>query len=240
VRAASDNPASNVGAQAAKPSPLEGGASATRAPDQGRIGDAPPPDAAPDLPADGRVEAGPARNAAALSAVVGGVGEATSLAAPAARDAVAGPRFELTPIAPQPLAPTDKAAAQAGAIVNQISIAVAGADRNKVEIRLDPPELGRVSVSLSLGDEGARAVIAVERQDVSDLLRRHGDMLQRDLAEAGFGDVSLEFADGGEAAQRGDEPEPEVGGRDDLATHEISQIAVARPADAGRRLDLRL
>lgn len=188
-------------------------------------------DAPPTRPAAGAVSAGfliGAEAPAAAAAFREGVGVLRA-------DATAA-----THLAPATqFAPTDRAAAQAGAIASQISIALANSDRNKIEIRLDPPELGRVSVSLSLGEEGARAVIAAERAEISDLLRRHGEMLQRDLSDAGFGHVNLEFSDN--AGQGGDgDAEPEAAGALDAEPHELTQVSVDLSGPLGGRLDLRL
>ena len=63
--------------------------------------------------------------------------------------------------------------------------AAAGATR--FQIRLDPAELGRVDVRLSLDDKGAaRAVLSVERKDTFDLITRDHRALERTLREAGY------------------------------------------------------
>lgn len=186
---------------------------------------------------------GPRTVAASLSP---GLFDPTQVFAPAREGAPVGgaQRIDAMTVAPHLLAgagagAADKAAAQAGAIASQISIALAGADRNRVEIRLDPPELGRVSVTLTMGEETARAVVSVERQDISDLMRRNGETLQRELAAAGFGHVDLEFADqsDGEAGQS--DSNPTVSG--DGEGGEVAQIRIASPQQGRNgRLDIRL
>ncbi len=58
--------------------------------------------------------------------------------------------------------------------------------RDHVAIRLDPPDLGRIDVRLSFGqDGGLRAVVASDNHAALDLLRRDLDQLQRALADAG-------------------------------------------------------
>ncbi|WP_277981669.1 flagellar hook-length control protein FliK [Sphingomonas phyllosphaerae] len=58
--------------------------------------------------------------------------------------------------------------------------------RDHVAIRLDPPDLGRIDVQLSFGqDGGLRAVVASDNRAALDLLRRDLDQLQRALADAG-------------------------------------------------------
>lgn len=58
--------------------------------------------------------------------------------------------------------------------------------RDHVAIRLDPPDLGRIDVRLSFGqDGGLRAVVASDNRAALELLRRDLDQLQRALADAG-------------------------------------------------------
>jgi hypothetical protein len=104
-----------------------------------------------------------------------------------------------------------------------------------VEIRLDPPELGRVQIQLNPGDGGLQAVVLAERPETQDLLRRHAETLARDLNAAGYTNVSLDFAAGGEAAPRRDEPES--GGPAPTAAVEIAVAPARAPADG---LDIRL
>jgi flagellar hook-length control protein FliK len=89
-------------------------------------------------------------------------------------------------------------------VAQQIAAAVARASDGQVEIRLDPPELGRVQIRLETGDDGVRAVVLAERPETQDLLRRNADQLARDLGAAGFERVSLDFSAGGQAAARRD------------------------------------
>jgi hypothetical protein len=78
------------------------------------------------------------------------------------------------------------------AIVRTIQL---GRDRERVEIRLDPPELGRIGIDLRLEDGGMTASVTAERAETLDLLRRHGDALQRELAAAGYERAALDFSD---------------------------------------------
>jgi hypothetical protein len=78
------------------------------------------------------------------------------------------------------------------------------AGRDRIELRLDPPELGRVEIDLSLVDGRLTATIAAERPETLDLLRRHADVLQRDLVAAGFGGADVGFSDRARAEARAD------------------------------------
>lgn len=79
-------------------------------------------------------------------------------------------------------------------IALQISTAISNTSKDTVEIRLDPPELGRVIISITQSDSGLSATVTSEKAEVSDLLRRHAELLSRELAKSGFSEVSLEFS----------------------------------------------
>ncbi|MFN3960904.1 MAG: flagellar hook-length control protein FliK [Parvularculaceae bacterium] len=65
-----------------------------------------------------------------------------------------------------------------------------------LELRLDPPELGKVTLSFYEDDAGVqRATVVAENFETLDLLRRHSDVLQRELARAGAADVQLSFSE---------------------------------------------
>jgi flagellar hook-length control protein FliK len=58
---------------------------------------------------------------------------------------------------------------------------------SRFTIRLDPPELGRIEVNLSVSSHGqAQAVLAVEKPQTLDLLLRDAPMLERALKDAGL------------------------------------------------------
>ncbi|MEM6354540.1 MAG: flagellar hook-length control protein FliK [Pseudomonadota bacterium] len=69
----------------------------------------------------------------------------------------------------------------------------------RVEVQLDPPELGRVEISFEFSDDGLRASLASERAGTAELVRRHADMLLQQLRAAGFENATLDF---GERAER--------------------------------------
>jgi flagellar hook-length control protein FliK len=68
------------------------------------------------------------------------------------------------------------------AIVRQVQEGV-----SRFEIRLDPPELGRIEVKLSLRADGhVSAQLAADRPDTLELLQRDARVLQRALTDAGL------------------------------------------------------
>jgi flagellar hook-length control protein FliK len=92
------------------------------------------------------------------------------------------------------------AALPAGIAIAELAVEIAGraqAGHTRFEIRLDPPELGRVDVRLDVDRDGnASTRMIVDRSETLDLLRREAQQLERALAQAGLkmSDNALEFA----------------------------------------------
>ena len=83
------------------------------------------------------------------------------------------------------------------------------AGKNRFEIRLDPPELGRIDVRLEIdGDGHVKSRLIVERSETLDMLRRDAPQLERALQQAGLktADNALEFSLRQHAPQRDNEP----------------------------------
>ena len=74
--------------------------------------------------------------------------------------------------------------------ISGVAIEIAGkalAGKNRFEIRLDPPELGRIDVRLDVDRDGnVTSRLTVDRQDTLDLLRRDAGGLERALQDAGL------------------------------------------------------
>lgn len=144
------------------------------------IGQPVPADAAaPDAPPDGS-EAGihgdapPANAGTSASAPAGAPNAATAAAPP--------------PAAASPA--TDSASAATRVPISELAVTVAaqiGAGKSRFEVRLDPPDLGRIDVQLNMdsgGNVGLR--LTAERPETLDLLRRDAPELERALQNAGL------------------------------------------------------
>ena len=90
---------------------------------------------------------------------------------------------------------------QAAAIpLSGVAIEIAGkalAGKNRFEIRLDPPELGRIEVRLDVDKDGRiTSHVIADRRDTLDLLQRDASGLQRALQDAGLktSDNGLQFS----------------------------------------------
>ena len=79
------------------------------------------------------------------------------------------------------------------ALVGDLLASVSDGDDGVIEVTLDPPELGRVRISYTVGADGVSARIVAGDPSTLELLRRHGEALAQDLREAGFESVDLDF-----------------------------------------------
>lgn len=79
-----------------------------------------------------------------------------------------------------------------------IQKAVRAGDDTNIKLRLDPPELGRVEVKMSIDkDNITRIVLTAEKPETFLMLQRDADALHRAMADAGLdtqGDLSFELA----------------------------------------------
>jgi flagellar hook-length control protein FliK len=107
------------------------------------------------------------------------------LAAPAGTATAAGPAAPAGQTAAAAPSTTPPAVPIAGLAVEIAARAHAG--KNRFEIRLDPPDLGRIDVRLDVDHDGkVTSRLMVERQETLDMLRRDAPQIERSLQEAGL------------------------------------------------------
>jgi chemotaxis protein MotD len=112
--------------------------------------------------------------------------------------------------------------------------------KNRFEIRLDPPELGRIDVHLKVDRDGnVTSRLIVERSETLDLLRRDAPSLERALHNAGLktGEQGLEFSLRHQGFDR------DQGGRNESGTSRLiipDEVQPSGPATSGygRRLGI--
>ena len=99
----------------------------------------------------------------------------------------ASPANSTTPAAnvpTQPQAPAQAAAVPLSGLAVEIT-AQAHAGNKHFEIRLDPPELGRIDVKLDVDRDGNVSTrLVVDRSDTLDLLKRDASALERALQQS--------------------------------------------------------
>lgn len=80
-------------------------------------------------------------------------------------------------------------------IVAQISERLTSISDKTIEIQLSPKELGQVKFAMTMTDTGQMVVaVDAEREDITNLLRRHADELIRDFQRLGFEKIDLSFS----------------------------------------------
>ncbi len=143
---------------------------------------------------------------------------------------------QTSPGTPPQTAPADRA------VVQQITAAIVpGTAPGRIELVLDPPELGRLEVLIELADQSLKATITADRQGTNDLIRRHLDLLDQQFRQAGFDDVDLSFSD--DQSGRGDDLMFDDGQRStetDAESHRTSPRHMAQPQLGPGRVDIRL
>jgi len=134
----------------------------------------------------------------------------------------------------------------AGVAVEIVSQVQAG--KHHFEIRLDPPELGRIDVKLDVdGDGRVTTRLVVDRAETLDLLRRDASQLERALQQAGLktSDNALEFSLRQQGFAQNDQPQDGHSARitvsdDDPAPLEALRQGYGRLLGLGGGLDIRV
>jgi flagellar hook-length control protein FliK len=130
---------------------------------------------------------------------------------------------------------------QPAPIVQDIVAQLVRSNSGRVEIRLDPPELGRIVMQLTPTESGMMAQVSAERSDVLDLMRRYESLLQRELGQAGFDNINLNFTQNWQSEQETAEDERNSGARSQSAAldgERTIDLAAMRNGQTG--LDIRL
>ena len=131
----------------------------------------------------------------------------------------------------------------AHSVVRQITSQAADQQGNSIELTLKPEELGTVRLIISAGERPAVAVYA-DNPATLDLLRRHADLLARELRDTGIAGADLSFAEDSGAGRRqaaADRGSYEgfAGGR--VASREEEAVPTVRPRPVlGSLIDIRI
>lgn len=108
----------------------------------------------------------------------------------------------------------------------------------QIDVSLSPEDLGRLTIKLEPTSGAVSVTLLAERPETQDLIKRHFDLLQEQLAQMGMGDLEFSFA-GGKEGPSPESPHADQGADDLSAAAPSNQInAVPRAADSG--LDIRI
>jgi len=125
----------------------------------------------------------------------------------------------------------------APAVSQMIAEAARALPDRPVELTLSPEELGRVKMTLHSTDTAMNVVIAVERAETLDLLRRNIDMLAQDFRHLGYRDVSFSFAGQGGGQARDPSGQPQATATQSGEANKPS-TAQPQPENTPHRLNL--
>ncbi|MGH6663632.1 MAG: flagellar hook-length control protein FliK [Pseudolabrys sp.] len=167
---------------------------------------------------------------AAAPNVTGDTVQQAALTAPSQNAAAAANPSPASQLAPQVLA-----VPLAGIAVEIAGKALVG--KNRFEIRLDPPELGRIEVRLDVDRDGNTTTrLIAERSDTLDLLRRDSSGLERALQDAGLktADNGLQFSLRDRSMGRDPNNTPAPGSAQIVVQDDLLPAADIAPRNYGR------
>lgn len=126
-------------------------------------------------------------------------------------------------------------------VAGQMAVAVTAQNGGPTELALNPPELGRVRLTLTAQDTMIVMMVQAERPETSDMMRRHLDVLSQEFRNLGYSDIQFDFGDNTGAQTGFDETADADGNVTDAATDaptDTIETTMILTADSG--LDLRL
>jgi flagellar hook-length control protein FliK len=126
-------------------------------------------------------------------------------------------------------------------VASQMAEAFAAKGEQKVEVSLNPQELGKVSMRVVTSETGITMVIQTERPETGDLMRRHIHELAEEFRQMGYEDISFEFSGG--QADGGQSQDQSAGGSanaDSLHMTEVAEPAVQNLQLGAAGLDMRV
>jgi hypothetical protein len=124
------------------------------------------------------------------------------------------------------------------ATVQQLVDASLRATERPVELVLNPEDLGRVRISMSMTDASVTLNMGAERSETLELLRRYSEVLAQELRDLGYGKISFSFGHHG----NGHGAHPESPAAAQIAADEPLAPAVINATHPSRQtgLDIRL
>lgn len=96
-------------------------------------------------------------------------------------------------------APTTAGAEAGRQVAQQIAVAITNQHGRATEIALNPEELGRVRLRMTVHDTSIMLSVLAERPETIDLLRRHIDALAQEFRALGYDNITFSFGDDGPA-----------------------------------------
>lgn len=147
-------------------------------------------------------------------------------------------RSQMRPVLPLPSAVLVTSQTHAQSVVAQIATVAEASKTGRVEVKLDPEELGKVTLNLITSDRAITVLIATERVETLDLMRRNIEMLGQEFRQMGYQDVSFAFREQGGEKREWDGAADRIDDASDEHVLNDSPTATRQVADG--HLDIRL
>lgn len=128
-------------------------------------------------------------------------------------------------------------------IARQIADVVQHLPNKPVEISLNPEELGRLRLAISITDAGLTVNVVVERPETLDLLRRHISTLDQEFQSLGYEDVAFSFngdAPSGDGPYQKEDDSPQSTPIETAMNPDPANEQIYRKPPAQTGLDIRL
>jgi flagellar hook-length control protein FliK len=123
-------------------------------------------------------------------------------------------------------------------IAPQLAVVLKSQADGTTEIRLDPKELGRVTINLVTTDGVIAMAVQAERPETADMMRRHIELLAQEFRDMGYDNLSFSFGSQSEQAEHEDADAELTATDEGIVTDGPSQNDLQIARSAG--LDLRL
>lgn len=88
------------------------------------------------------------------------------------------------------------------AALQQLLDASVRATERPVELQLNPEELGRVRISMSITEASVTMTVLAERSETLELMRRHSELLAQELRQLGYEMISFSFGQHGQGQEK--------------------------------------
>ncbi|MCW5675204.1 MAG: flagellar hook-length control protein FliK [Xanthobacteraceae bacterium] len=184
-----------------------------------------------------------------LTAAHEGVDAAPDTQKPLISSNAVAPNFALTTQVAAPISVQTQQAADTARSVPMESLAVeiathAGKGERRFDIRLDPPELGRIDVRLEIDHKGNTTTkLIVERSETLDLLQRDARGLEKALQNAGLktdaGGLEFSLRQDTQTQQGQQSHASDMHGRPDLVQADVETVSEITAGNASLAAQLR-
>ncbi len=109
--------------------------------------------------------------------------------------------------------------------------AIKAGEETTIRLQLDPPELGRVEVKMSIDqDNTAKIVLTAEKAETHQMLQRNAQFLEQAMSDAGLdaqGNLSFELASDGQAFEKSNSSEDHAGSGSDANAESEATVQIS-------------